>query len=261
MTIINTNLDLLINQYLADKGREGPGVGDQTRRPYPFTSSSSSRWFYCFCFNINTIVLIFVVVVVDIIFIIKWFMWGGFKWSLQYILFVVNGVLGTARAGSSRLELLKPNGFFVLSTNQNNKITVLKSLTRNSTLHLQGFLNLFCVSFCVEQVRVSPPFLTVSVSLCYTPGFYFLAWSQCKLFACHFVIVIVIIDHIAIAIVSVILSFITTNIAVIFQACRRYHHRHECLVSQSYFLWSHLYNFGRKGLQIKPFLLQQNTNS
>ena len=182
MTIINTNLDLLIYQYLADKGREGPGVGDQTRRPYPFTSSSSSRWFYCFCFNINTIVLIFVVVV-DIIFIIKWFMWGGFKWSLQYILFVVNGVLGTARAGSSRLELLKPNGFFVLSTNQNNKITVLKSLTWNLTRHLQGFLNLFCVSFCEEQVRVSPPFLTVSVSLCYTPGFYFLAWSQCKLFA------------------------------------------------------------------------------
>ena len=208
MTIINTNLDLLIYQYLADKGREGPGVGDQTRRPYPFTSSSSSRWFYCFCFNINTIVLIFVVVV-DIIFIIKWFMWGGFKWSLQYILFVVNGVLGTARAGSSRLELLKPNGFFVLSTNQNNKITVLKSLTRNSTLHLQGFLNLFCVSFCVEQVRLSPPFLTVSVSLCYTPGFYFLAHSYCKLFLCHIVIVIVI------------LSFIFTNIRVIFQAFHR----------------------------------------
>ena len=208
MAIINTNLDLLINQYLADKGREGPGVGDQTRRPYPFTSSSSSRWFYCFCFNINTIVLIFVVVV-DIIFIIKWFMWGGFKWSLQYILFVVNGVLGTARAGSSRLELLKPNGCFVLSTNQNNKITVLKSLTRNSTLHLQGFLNLFCVSFCVEQVRVSPPFLTVSVSLCYTPGFYFLAHSYCKLFLCHIVIVIVI------------LSFIFTNIRVIFQAFHR----------------------------------------
>ena len=114
-------------------------------------------------------------------------------------------MLGTARAGSSRLELLKPNGFFVLSTNQNNKIKVLKSLTRNSTLHLQGFLNSFCVSFCVEQVRVSPPFLTVSVSLCYTPGFYFLAQSYCKLFLCH----IVIVNAILIVIVTVILSFIS----------------------------------------------------